>query len=110
MVVDCWRHACHERHLLDGISQWPGCAAGSDSDGSSLAIADYPFGKKEAALAADLFNKTGRRRGSRFDCLIAAKAIIAQADVATINHSDFKLFAPHGLKLAIVSSSLPSVN
>ena len=26
-----------------------------------------PFGQKEAALASDLFNKCGRRRGSRFD-------------------------------------------
>lgn len=66
-----------------------------------------PFGKKEAALAADLFNKTGRRRGSRFDCLIAATAIIAQSEIATINQSDFKLFVPHGLKLAIVPTSLP---
>jgi predicted nucleic acid-binding protein len=60
-----------------------------------------PFGQKEAALAAELYNKTGRRRGSRFDCLIAATAIIAQAEMATINQSDFKLFVPHGLTLAI---------
>jgi predicted nucleic acid-binding protein len=59
-----------------------------------------PFGKKEAALAADLFNKIGRRRGFRFDCLIAATAIIEQGEVATVNQSDFKLFVPHGLKLA----------
>src|SRR4051812_40116805 len=51
-----------------------------------------PFEKAAAILAADLFNKTGRRRGSRFDCLIAATAILAQAEVATINESDFKAF------------------
>ena len=59
-----------------------------------------PFGQQEAALAADLFNKTGRRRGSRFDCLIAATAIKAQGEVATVNQSDFKVFVQHGLKLA----------
>jgi predicted nucleic acid-binding protein len=58
-----------------------------------------PFGRPEAALAAELFNKTGRRRGSRFDCLVAATAIIAQAEVATMNKADFSAFAPHGLKL-----------
>src|SRR5580658_8096593 len=61
-----------------------------------------PFGQKEAALAAELFNKTGRRRGSRFDCLIAATAIVGQAEVATINQSDFKVFGAQGLKLAAV--------
>jgi predicted nucleic acid-binding protein len=66
-----------------------------------------PFGQKEAALAADLFNKTGRRRGSRFDCLIAATAIIAQAETATVNRSDFKDFVPHGLKLAAMPTSPP---
>ena len=60
-----------------------------------------PFGKTEAALAAELFNKTGRRRGSRFDCLIAATAILAQAEAATANQGDFKVFVPHGLKLAV---------
>jgi predicted nucleic acid-binding protein len=59
-----------------------------------------PFGQQEAVLAADLFNRTGRRRGSRFDCLIAATAILAQSEVATINQSDFKVFVQHGLKLA----------
>lgn len=58
-----------------------------------------PFGKAEAAMASDLFNKTGRRRGSRFDCLIAATAILHQAGLATVNQSDFKVFAAHGLKL-----------
>jgi predicted nucleic acid-binding protein len=60
-----------------------------------------PFGQSEAVLAADLFNKTVRRRGSRFDCLIAATAILAQAEVATVNQSDFKAFGQHALKLAI---------
>jgi predicted nucleic acid-binding protein len=59
-----------------------------------------PFGQPEAVLAADLFNQTGRRRGSRFDCLIAATALLSQAEVATVNQSDFKTFQPRGLKLA----------
>ncbi len=66
-----------------------------------------PFGRNEAALAADLFNKSGRRRGSRFDCLIAATAIVAQAEVATVNQSDFKHFVSHGVKLAVAPPSPP---
>ncbi len=60
-----------------------------------------PFGRPEAVMAAELFNKTGRRRGSRFDCLIAATAILADAEVATVNQADFKVFVPHGLRLAL---------
>jgi len=60
-----------------------------------------PFEKATAVLAAELFNKTGRRRGSRFDCLIAATAVLAQAEIATVNDSDFKVFVAHGLKLAV---------
>lgn len=59
----------------------------------------FPFGRPEAVLAADLFNKTGRRRGSRFDCLIAATAILRQSEVATANRADFEAFVLHGLKL-----------
>ncbi len=66
-----------------------------------------PFEKATAVFAAELFNKTGRRRGSRFDCLIAATAILAQAEIATVNESDFKVFVPHGLKLAIAPPPPP---
>lgn len=58
-----------------------------------------PFGRAEAAVAANLFNQTGRRRGSRFDCLIAATAVLNQAELATSNVADFKPFSALGLKL-----------
>ena len=65
------------------------------------------FDKAAAVLAAELFNKTGRRRGSRFDCLISATAILSRAEVATLNESDFKPFVPHGLKLARIPPPTP---
>jgi predicted nucleic acid-binding protein len=66
-----------------------------------------PFGQQEAVVAADLFNKSGRRRGSRFDCMIAATAILAQAEVATVNQLDFKVFIQHGLKVAAAPPPTP---
>ena len=57
------------------------------------------FEKPTATLAAELFNQAGRRRGSRFDCLIAATAISANAEFATENQKDFLPFVAHGLKL-----------
>lgn len=59
-----------------------------------------PFDEKQAALAARLFNLTGRRRALKFDCLIAAAAIASDARLATRNSADFQLFVPHGLQLA----------
>jgi len=66
-----------------------------------------PFGQREAVLAAQLFNQTGRRRGSRFDCLIAATAMLGPADLATVNTTDFTSFVPFGLKLAGPASPNP---
>jgi predicted nucleic acid-binding protein len=66
-----------------------------------------PFGQPEAVLAAQLFNQTGRKRGSRFDCLIAATAILVQAEIATVNQPDFKVFLAHGLILAAAPGPSP---
>lgn len=58
------------------------------------------FAETDAERAADLFNATGRMRRLKFDCLIAASAVVAGAELATRNLADFRVFVPHGLKLA----------
>ena len=59
-----------------------------------------PFLPADAALAASLFNQTGRRSRSLADCMIAAVAIRCGAKLATINTGDFQPLVPHGLTLA----------
>lgn len=58
------------------------------------------FGSLDATLAALLFNAPGRRRSSMADCMIAAAALNADAELATSNAGDFRRFARHGLVLA----------
>jgi predicted nucleic acid-binding protein len=59
-----------------------------------------PFAAPDAVVAASLFDKTGRRRGTMVDCMIAATAVNAGDALATSNVADFKRFEPLGLILA----------
>ena len=59
-----------------------------------------PVDEVIAALAASLFNSTGRRSRSMPDCIMAATAILGQRPLATRNLADFQPFVPYGLTLA----------
>jgi predicted nucleic acid-binding protein len=59
-----------------------------------------PFSAAEAIIAASLFDRTGRRRGSLIDCMVAATAINAGDSLATSNLADFRRFETLGLELA----------
>lgn len=58
-----------------------------------------PFEREDAALAARLFNVTGRKRGLRYDCMIAASALYRESSLLTLNRDDFEPFARIGLHL-----------
>ena len=58
------------------------------------------FTPDQAALAARLFNESGRRRALLIDCMIGAAALTDGASIATSNEGDFNRFAAAGLKLA----------
>jgi predicted nucleic acid-binding protein len=59
-----------------------------------------PFTAAEAALAARLFNESGRRRGTMMDCMIAATAALAGESIATSNPADFASLEKLGVELA----------
>jgi predicted nucleic acid-binding protein len=58
-----------------------------------------PFTEEDAAVAARLFNISGRRRGTFIDCMIAAVALGAKASLATTNPDDFRRLEPAGLQI-----------
>ncbi len=58
------------------------------------------FTSEHAAVAARIFNDSGRRRGSLIDCMIAAVALADGAPIATTNMSDFRRFEDSGVKTA----------
>lgn len=59
-----------------------------------------PLTAEDASRAAELFNATGRRRGSLNDCMIAAIAMHAGAALATNDGTHFRRFVAFGLKIA----------
>jgi predicted nucleic acid-binding protein len=58
-----------------------------------------PFTADESAIAADLFNHSGRRRGSLIDCMVAAVAMSHDAPLATSNPADFERMEVRGLRV-----------
>jgi predicted nucleic acid-binding protein len=68
---------------------------------SALFPAPEPFQAEDGVRAAELFNGTGRRRGSLADFMIAAISLRLNATLATNNVADFQRFAPWGLSLLV---------
>ena len=73
---------------------------GAEAVARRIARRHVPLGTEQAAEAARLFNATGRRRGSLQDCVVAATALIAGAELATSDRADFRRFEAEGLTLA----------
>ena len=49
-----------------------------------------PFGPREAAISARLYSSVTRPRGRELDLAIAAHALISEAELWTLNRTDFE--------------------
>lgn len=58
-----------------------------------------PLDRHTAALSAQLFNSSGRRRNTQLDCMIGATAIRAGARLATCDVRHFERLTSAGLNL-----------
>jgi predicted nucleic acid-binding protein len=57
------------------------------------------FTREDAVVAANLFNVSGRSRGTVVDCMVAATASRRNAELATANLVDFRCFEKAGLRI-----------
>ena len=73
--------------------------AGEESMARQIIAVKHVITEREAELAAQMFDQTGRRSRSLADCIIAAGAILAGVPLATENTADFQRFVPFGLRL-----------
>lgn len=58
-----------------------------------------PFDERQAQMSSQLFEYAGRKRSLKVDSMIAGTALLAGAQLATNNRSDFIHFAGAGLDL-----------
>lgn len=92
------------RHLAMSSLAWTELLCGP-MDAAARALAErivterLAYGERESVVAAELYNETGRRRGSMIDCMIAATARLRGAPLATLDLDDFRRFETHGLRL-----------
>ena len=71
-----------------------------DFDTAAMIVAErIIFDDADAVTAARFYNEAGRRRGTLIDCMIAATAFRAEADLATANPTDFNRLEPLGVTL-----------
>lgn len=64
------------------------------------------FTWEQAEMASKLFHRTGRKRGSHSDCMIAASAMAHGVAVATRNIKDFEKFEPYGVRVLPVETQV----
>lgn len=110
---DVQRWILNQHPLATSAIAWHEFLRGATNNGRSetekaavkdlLSAGIVAFDEKSADMAAYLFNRIQRPKGSqmklRMDCLIAASAMTSGAFLATRNMSHFRLFVPYQLKL-----------